>query len=49
MCNVTSENSIISMIYKPGISGTQALDVNGSIDTTYPASRLLRYNIIKIS
>ena len=49
MCNVTSENSIISMIYKPGISGTQALDVNGPIDTTFNFSRLLRYNIIKIS
>ena len=49
MCNVTSENSIISIEYRPGVSGTMSFDMNGIIDTTFNFSRLLRYNIIKIS
>jgi hypothetical protein len=49
MCNVISENSIITMVYHPGISGTMSFDTNGTIDTTYNFSRLLRFNVIKIS
>ena len=49
MCNVTSSNSVITMIYKPLVANIHSLEVSLDIDSTYNHNRFLRYNIIKIS
>jgi len=51
MCNVTSENSIITFIYKPKTANIFTIEINYGPDTfgTYNHTRRLRYNIIKIS
>ena len=51
ICNITSENSYISMIYKPNTSGIFFFAVYNTLpDTTYGyGDANIRYNIIKIS
>jgi hypothetical protein len=49
MCNVTSANSNVTLIYKPLVANIHYAEVNLGVDTVYNHGRTLRYNIIKIS
>jgi hypothetical protein len=49
MCNVTSANSVITMIYKPLVANIYTMELSLGFEPTYNVGRTLRYNIIKIS